>query len=283
LKGAPTAVAPELTPGAAEALRKLKTCLEAHSSMIVGFSGGADSALLLKAAVDALGSRVLAVTAVSPSLPKSELDEARAVAAEIGARHKLVDSHEMDEAGYRENSPRRCYFCKAELFDILKAEASLEGADAFAYGAITDDLGDFRPGMDAAKEAGALAPLIDAGISKGEVRELSRYLGLTTWDKPASACLSSRIPFGRAIDPALLAKVESAEALLHAEGMRQVRLRDHGDIARIECIPDEFALLQDPARRSRVVAGLQAIGYRFITLDLQGYRTGSLNPTDVTK
>ena len=280
MSGETTTQAPELTPRASEALRRLKESLGAHSSLIVGFSGGADSALLLKAAVDALGSRVLAVTAVSPSLPKSELDEARKIAAEIGSRHKLVDSHEMEEAGYRENSPRRCYFCKAELFDILKEEASREGADAFAYGAITDDLGDFRPGMDAAKEAGALAPLIEAGISKGEVRELSRYLGLTTWDKPASACLSSRIPFGRAIDPDLLAKVEAAEALLHAEGMRQVRLRDHGEIARIECIPDEFALLQDPARRSRVVAGLQKIGYRFITLDLQGYRSGSLNPID---
>jgi len=274
-----SAKVPALTPKAAEAFAKLREILAARGALVVGFSGGADSTLLLKAAADELGPRVLAVTAVSPSLPREELEEAKRIAREIGARHKLVSSDEMSEEGYRENSPRRCYFCKSELFEILKAEAEREGIGSIAYGAITDDLGDFRPGMDAAREAGALAPLLDAGISKGEVREISRFLGLPTWDKPASACLSSRIPFGTRIEPELLARVEAGEALLHAEGLRQVRLRDHGEIARIECGPAEFVLLEDAARRERVTGALRDLGYRFVCLDLQGYRSGSLNPS----
>ncbi len=268
----------DLSPPAAEALRRLHEILRSGGPMVVGYSGGADSALLLKAAVDTLGAGVLAVTAVSPSLPASELEAAKALAAEIGARHRLVESHEMDEEGYRENSPRRCYFCKAELFRILRAEAERAGYDRIAFGAITDDTGDFRPGMDAAREAGAFAPLLEARISKADVREISRHLGMRTWDKPASACLSSRIPFGTRIEPELLARVEKAEALLHSEGLRQVRVRDHGDVARIECLSDQIGRLMEPERRRRIDEALRSLGYRFVAVDLRGYRMGSLNP-----
>jgi uncharacterized protein len=273
-----TPVGSSLSPHAQEALGQLREAIETAGPMIVGFSGGADSALLLKAAVDALGSKVLAVTAVSPSLPAREMEEAKALAAEIGARHRLVEAHEMDEEGYRENSPRRCYFCKSELFRILQVEAEREGYSCIAFGAITDDLGDFRPGMDAARESGAIAPLLDAGIGKADVREISRHLGVSTWNKPASACLSSRVPFGTRIDVEILARIEAAEAFLHAEGLRQVRVRDHGEIARIECLPDQMERLMEPARRGRIDEALRAAGYRYVAVDLKGYRTGSLNP-----
>ena len=276
-----TGIAPScgvLSERSAEALARLKGSIAATGPMVIAFSGGADSALLVKVAHDVLGDRALAVTAVSPSLARRDLDEAQTIAAEIGVRHRLVDSHEMEQEGYVENSERRCFFCKAELFRILKAEAEREGFHAVAYGAIKDDLGDFRPGMDAASEAGAITPLLDAGIGKAEVREISRHLGLRTWDRPASACLSSRVPFGTRIDPGVLARIEAAEAILHAEGIRQVRVRDHKEIARIECLPQDFARLMDPDRRSRVVDALRARGYRFVCLDLVGYRTGSLNP-----
>ena len=276
-----TGIAPScgaLSERSAKALARLRGSIAATGPMVIAYSGGADSALLVKVAHDVLGDRALAVTAVSPSLAKRDLDEAQAIAAEIGIRHRLVDSHEMEQEGYVENSARRCFFCKAELFRILKAEAEREGFHAVAYGAIKDDLGDFRPGMDAAREAGAIAPLLDAGIGKAEVREISCHLGLRTWDRPASACLSSRVPLGTRIDPGILARIEAAEAILHAEGIRQVRVRDHGEIARVECLPQDFARLMDPDRRSRVVDALRARGYRFVCLDLVGYRTGSLNP-----
>ena len=247
-------------------------------SVVVGFSGGADSALLLKVAADQLKDRALAVTAVSPSYPARDRQEAISLAAEIGARHLLVDSHEFEEPGYIANSPNRCFFCKRELFDILWATARTNGMAAVAYGAITDDLGDFRPGMEAAREAGARAPLLEAGLSKRDVREISRRLGLRTWDRPASACLSSRIPHGTPIDPEELKRVERAEDYLIAQGFRQVRVRAHGEIARIECAPQDLPRLVEPATRYLLAAKLKEIGFRYVTLDLEGYRTGSLNP-----
>jgi len=267
-----------LSKCAEEAYARLRRTIASTGPMVVGFSGGSDSALLLRVASDVLGESVVAVTAVSPSLAQSELEDAKALATEIGVRHLLVDSQEMEEEGYRENSPRRCYFCKAELFRILKETAAEEGVAAIAYGAITDDLGDFRPGMEAAREAGAVAPLLEAGISKEQVREISRHLGLRTWDKPQSACLSSRVPFGTRINTAVLTRIETAEAALRSEGFRQIRVRDHGEIARIECAQDEFDRLLDPRLRQRVVLSLQAAGFRFVCVDLTGYRSGSLNP-----
>ena len=247
-------------------------------SVVVGFSGGADSTLLLKVAFDQLGDRTLAVTAVSPSYPERDLREATQLAAEIGVPHVLVDSHEFEQPGYIANAPNRCFFCKKELFDLLHGAARERGFATVAYGAITDDLGDFRPGMDAARLAGARAPLLEAGISKDDVRRISRKLGLRTWDRPASACLSSRIPHGTAIDPSDLKRVERAEDWLLDRGFRQVRVRAHGEIARIECAPEELPRLVEPVLREQITAELRSLGFRFVTIDLEGYRTGSLNP-----
>ena len=247
-------------------------------SVAIGFSGGADSALLLKAAFDALGDRAIAVTAVSPSYPERDRDEAIRIAAHIGARHLLVDSSEFEDPNYVANAPSRCFFCKKELFGILKEAALAEGLAHIAYGAITDDLGDFRPGMDAAAQAGARAPLLETGLSKKEVREISRRLGLPTWDRPASACLSSRIPHGTPIDAAVLKRVELCEDFLLARGIENVRVRAHGDLARIECAPASHARLVEPAMREAMAVRFKELGFRYVTLDLEGYRTGSLNP-----
>lgn len=247
-------------------------------STVVGFSGGADSALLVKVAADHLGDRALAVTAISPSYPMRDLREATALAREIGVKHLLVDSHEFDEPGYVANTPDRCFFCKRELFGILQAAAREHGITNVAFGAITDDLGDFRPGMEAARQAGARAPLLEAGFSKDDVREISRRLGLRTWDRPASACLSSRIPHGMPIDAAQLKRVEGCEDFLLESGFRQIRVRAHGEVARIECLPEDLARLTEPLFRERLTARFKETGFRFVTVDLEGYRTGSLNP-----
>jgi len=258
--------------------RDLDRILRAIGPVVIGFSGGADSALLLKAAFDALGERALAVTAVSPSLPERERREAVDLAREIGAPHRLVDSHEFEDPSYRANGERRCFFCKKELFEILWRVARETGRAAVAYGAITDDLGDFRPGMDAARQAGARAPLLEAGLSKDDVRALSRKLGLRTWDRPASACLSSRIPHGTAIDAGTLKRVELAEDWLLEKSFRQVRVRAHGDVARIECAPDDLPRFIEPELRLALNERFRQIGFRYVTLDLEGYRTGSLSP-----
>jgi len=258
--------------------RELDRILRSIGPMVIGFSGGADSTLLLKTAVDALGEGALAVTTVSASLPERERREAIELAREIGARHLLVESDEFDDPSYRANGERRCFFCKKELFEILWRTARETGRAAVAYGAITDDLGDFRPGMDAAREAGARAPLLEAGLSKDDVRALSRRLGLRTWDRPATACLSSRVPHGTPIDAAVLGRVELAEDWLLEHGFRQVRVRAHGEIARIECSPDDLPRFVEPELRRRLAERFREIGFRYVTLDLEGYRTGSLSP-----
>ncbi len=258
--------------------RELDRILREIGPMVIGFSGGADSALLLKTAVDALGEGALAVTTISASLPERERRGAIDLAREIGARHILIESNEFDDPSYRANGDRRCFFCKKELFDILWRTARETGRTAVAYGAITDDLGDFRPGMDAAREAGARAPLLEAGFSKEDVRALSRRLGLRTWDRPASACLSSRVPHGTPIDAATLARVELGEDWLLDRGFRQVRVRAHGEVARIECAPEDLPRLVEPELRRRLAERFREIGFRYVTLDLEGYRTGSLSP-----
>ena len=257
-------------------LAVLRRELEATGGVMVAFSGGADSALLLAAAVAALGDRAVAATGVSPSLAERELADARALAAELGARHVVVATHEGERPGYLRNGPDRCFFCKHELFEVLGPLAEDEGL-ALAVGTNTDDLGDHRPGQQAAAEHGVLAPLVTAGLSKAEVREASRRMGLRTADKPAAACLASRIAYGVQVTPARLSRVERAEALLRSFGLAQLRVRDHGDLARVEVPVQALPRLVEPDRRERLVAGLRELGFSYVTLDLEGFRSGSMN------
>ena len=271
---------PAGAPGATvdQRYEALISIVRALDSVVIGYSGGTDSALLVKVAHDQLGERALAVTAVSPSYPEREKRDAIELAAQLGVRHHLVDSHEFEQPGYVANAPNRCFFCKQELFDILSSVAREQGFSTIAYGAITDDLGDFRPGMDAARKAGARAPLLEAGLSKADVREISRRLGLRTWDRPASACLSSRIPHGTPVDAADLGRVERCEDFLIENGFTQVRVRAHGEIARIECRPVDLPRLVEPELAARLAARFKELGFRYVTVDIEGYRTGSLNP-----
>ena len=259
-------------------LRHLESLLRDSGGVVVAFSGGADSALVAAVAGRVLGERAVAVTAVSPSLPPGELDGARAFAGALGIRHRAVRTHEMRRAEYRANGADRCYHCKSELYEVLAEVAREEGGARIASGTNVDDLGDVRPGLRAAAERDVLEPLVEAGFGKAEVREASRALGLPTWDKPASACLSSRIDHGITITVEGLARVGRAERALKDLGFRQVRVRDHGDTARIEVEPADVAALAGPGVRDAVVRELKALGFRFVTLDLEGYRSGSLNP-----
>jgi uncharacterized protein len=226
-----------------------------------------------------LGDRALAVTAVSPSLPPGELSEARAFARGLGIRHRTVRTHEVEREAYLANGTDRCYHCKTDLYDALRLVAREERLGVVVSGANVDDLGDFRPGLRAAAEHGVRHPLVEAGLTKEDVRAVSRRLGLPTWDKPASACLSSRIAFGVRITVAELSRVGRAERALKELGLRQVRVRVHGDVARIEVDPEDLHRLASEELRARAVSTLKALGFRFVTLDLEGFRSGSMNPT----
>jgi len=242
----------------------------------VAFSGGADSAFLAWVANDTLGSaRALAVTAISPSLAADEGRECASLAEEWGLRWAAADTAELDRPDYVANGTDRCYFCKTELMDVIGPLAAHEGATV-VLGVNVDDLGDHRPGQRAAAERGAVFPLVDAGFTKADVRQASRRLGLRTWDKPAAACLASRIPYGTPVTLSTLDAVGRAEAALHRLGFGQVRVRHHGEVARIEVEVDDLAAAVD--RRSEVVAAVKAVGYRWVTLDLEGFRSGNLNP-----
>lgn len=259
--------------------RHLDAMIAGLHSVAVAFSGGTDSTLLLACSLRVLGTgHVLAITADSPTLPRSELAEARALARELGARHLVVATAEMHDVRFVANPPDRCYYCKQELFAQMRRVADEQGYKHLAYGATADDTGDYRPGMRAAREAGAIAPLLEAGLGKQEVRELSRQLGLRTWDKPSMACLSSRFPYGTTLTAEGLGRVELAEDFLRRElGFRQVRVRDQEAVARIEVEAEELArLVQEPVR-GRLVAHLKALGYTYVTLNLEGFRSGSLN------
>ena len=257
--------------------KRLIEALAAHGSLIVAYSGGVDSAYLAHAAHRALGEEVIAITAVSPSYPRSHREMAARVASEAGFRHRFVETHELDDPNYVANPNNRCYFCKSELFELLEQIRSDDGVAAVAYGINTDDTGDHRPGHLAADEHRVQAPLLDAGLSKQEIRELSRAAGLATADIPASACLASRIPYGMEVTAEKLDLIDRAEDALRALGYRQVRVRHHGDLVRIELAPEELERALDPAEAERMSKALHEAGFRWVSLDLDGYRTGSLN------
>lgn len=247
------------------------------SSVLVAYSGGVDSSLLLKLAIDELGERAVAVLASSPAYPEAEQEEARVVARELGANLVEVATSEVELEAYRRNNPDRCFHCKEELFDTLEPVRRKLGLDHIAYGATADDADDHRPGHGSAVRRGIRFPLLEAGMGKAEIRAAARSLGLPNWNKPSFACLSSRIPHGTEVTVEALRQIEAAEAAIKALGFRQVRVRHHGDVARIEVEPAEIARLV--SERDRVVSALRAAGYRFVSLDLEGYATGSLNRT----
>jgi len=251
--------------------------LAASESLVVAYSGGVDSAYLAWAAHRALGPRALAVTAISPSYPRSHREMAERVARQVGFEHRILRTHEAENPDYARNAPDRCYFCKTELFDVLERLRAELGMNAVAYGINADDTGDFRPGHRAAAEHRVLSPLLDANLAKSEVRELSRAAGLPTADLPASACLSSRIPYGMQVTPEKLRQIDAAEDALRALGFRQVRVRHHGALARIELAADELPRALDPALARALSRAVHEHGFRWVALDLDGYRTGSLN------
>ncbi len=256
---------------------RLVEVLRELDSVVVAFSGGVDSTLLARAARDALGERAVLVTADSETYPASELDEARRLGALLDMRHLVVRTEELQNPEYARNPVNRCFFCKEELFARLAPIAEREGCRALVYGANMDDLGDHRPGMQAARERGVRAPLIEAELWKEEIRTLSRELGLPTWDKPSFACLSSRFQYGDRITAEKLRQVDAAEAFVRSLGFRQFRVRHHDRLARIEVSHDEIARLWEDGRREAIVKRLRELGYVYVAVDLAGFQSGSAN------
>ena len=261
-----------------EKYKNLQSILADMGSVALGYSGGVDSTLLLKVAVDVLGQSAVAMIGRSETYPTREFEEAVALAESLGARCVVVTTEETDDLKFRENPPDRCYYCKTELFGKLDGLAKRESIAWIADGTIVDDVGDFRPGMRAKAEGGVRSPLLEAGFGKADVRELSKHLGLRTWDKPSFACLSSRFPYGVGITKENLTKIDNAETLLRDLGFRHFRVRFHDEhTARIEVGPAEIQHLVDEGVRERIIRHLKDLGFTYVTLDLQGYRTGSMN------
>jgi len=258
-------------------LEHLREIFRPMRAVMVAFSGGVDSTFVLKVAQDTIGDRVLALTTTSPTMPDDDRLSALEMAALIGARHLVIHSNELEIPGYARNPIDRCYLCKHNLFTVCEAKARELQIDEIVDGLNLDDLHDYRPGIKAASEKRVRHPLVEAAMSKADIRELSRAMGLPTWDRPASPCLSSRFPYGTQITLEGLRRVEQGERLLHAMGFRVARVRYHGEIARLEVEADEIARLLEPATRATVDRELKELGFRFVTVDLKGFRSGSLN------
>jgi len=270
---------PGLAPAQQLKYDRLRGTIAALQGCVIGFSGGVDSTLLLAVAVEVLGKRVLAVTATSETYPERELAEARELAAAIGARHRVIVSEELDLPEFRDNPRNRCYYCKKELFAKLRTIAGEEGLPFVLDGTNIDDQGDHRPGRQAAAEIGVRSPLEESGLTKDDIRVLSQALGLPTWDKPAFACLSSRFPYGTAITRERVRQVGLAEEALFRLGFRTLRVRYHGNVARLELGPEEF-VQATTTLRDEVLQRVKAAGFIYVAIDLQGYRTGAMNEAD---
>jgi len=256
---------------------RLRALLRETKHAVLAYSGGVDSSLLLRAAAEVMGPHVIAVTAASETYPRGELEAAKEFALSLGVTHRILRTHELASEEFVQNSPERCYFCKREFFGKLKRIAEIEGISCILDGSNTDDLKDHRPGRKAAEEFSVRSPLVEAGLSKSDVRTLAQFLKLPMWDKPSLACLSSRIPYGTRITRDILETIQVAEELLRTIGFRQVRVRHHGDTARIEVEREEFGILLSNDAVKRITTGLKALGYTYVCLDLEGYRTGSMN------
>ncbi|MGC8494005.1 MAG: ATP-dependent sacrificial sulfur transferase LarE [Syntrophobacteraceae bacterium] len=269
---------PSISQNFAGKAAKLQELIAHMEGVVVAFSGGVDSTLLLRVAAETLGNRVLAVTASSETTPAHEMEEARRFASEFGVTHLVIESDELKNPEYVKNPPEKCYICKKGRFSVICAIAKAFELPWVADGSNLDDRGDFRPGMKALSELGVRSPLLEAGFSKADVRALSRELGLSTWDKPPYACLATRIPYGSPITAEKLRQIDAAEDYIRAMSIsRQVRVRHYGDTARIELAPEDIPKLLEFEARTLVSAFLKNLGFRFVTLDLEGYRMGSLN------